>query len=147
MRKKKTQEMKRARGFKPVATKPRRSILSNRLTDDDDDETWPSQHSQSLTTAVVKRMNPQSQSQPQPKADSIPILEIPPDEMTILPYTFFQIDALDLAPRLLGKFLRRDDVVLQITEVISLVFFFNTKKHDRNAKHNIYRFCVSSFFR
>lgn len=107
--------MKRARGFKPVATKPKRSILSNRLTDDDDDETWPSQHSQSLTTAVVKRMNPQSQ--PQPKADSIPILEIPPDQMTILPYTFFQIDALDLAPRLLGKFLRRDDVVLQITEV------------------------------
>lgn len=34
-----------------------------------------------------------------------------------LPREFFQIDALDLAPRLLGKFLRRDDVVLQITEV------------------------------
>lgn len=30
---------------------------------------------------------------------------------------FFKVDALDLAPRLLGKFLRRDDVVLQITEV------------------------------
>ncbi|VFQ72227.1 unnamed protein product [Cuscuta campestris] len=36
---------------------------------------------------------------------------------TILPPDFFQIDALDLAPRLLGKFLRRDDVVLQIAEV------------------------------
>lgn len=35
----------------------------------------------------------------------------------ILPQSFFQIDALDLAPRLLGKFLRRDGVVLQITEV------------------------------
>ncbi|PIA48554.1 hypothetical protein AQUCO_01400858v1 [Aquilegia coerulea] len=35
----------------------------------------------------------------------------------ILTQSFFQIDALDLAPRLLGKFLRRDDVVLQITEV------------------------------
>ncbi|CAH9124526.1 unnamed protein product [Cuscuta epithymum] len=35
----------------------------------------------------------------------------------ILTPDFFQIDALDLAPRLLGKFLRRDDVVLQITEV------------------------------
>ncbi|CAK8543387.1 unnamed protein product [Lathyrus sativus] len=34
-----------------------------------------------------------------------------------LPREFFQIDSLDLAPRLLGKFLRRDDVVLQITEV------------------------------
>ncbi|VFQ72234.1 unnamed protein product [Cuscuta campestris] len=40
---------------------------------------------------------------------------------TILPPDFFQIDALDLAPRLLGKFLRRDDVVLQITEVITAV--------------------------
>ncbi|KAF5747731.1 putative DNA-3-methyladenine glycosylase [Tripterygium wilfordii] len=40
-----------------------------------------------------------------------------PLEMTILPLGFFQIDALDLAPRLLGKFLRRDDVVLKITEV------------------------------
>lgn len=35
----------------------------------------------------------------------------------ILGPDFFQVDALDLAPRLLGKFLRRDDVVLQITEV------------------------------
>ncbi|KAJ8754479.1 hypothetical protein K2173_005640 [Erythroxylum novogranatense] len=39
------------------------------------------------------------------------------DRITILPPSFFQIDALDLAPRLLGKFLRRDDVILQITEV------------------------------
>ncbi|KAI5070917.1 hypothetical protein GOP47_0013168 [Adiantum capillus-veneris] len=30
---------------------------------------------------------------------------------------FFQCDSLELAPKLLGKFLRRDDVVLQITEV------------------------------
>ncbi|KAK9057677.1 hypothetical protein SSX86_022513 [Deinandra increscens subsp. villosa] len=35
----------------------------------------------------------------------------------ILGPDFYQIDALDLAPRLLGKYLRRDDVVLQITEV------------------------------
>ncbi|KAK3227176.1 hypothetical protein Dsin_007038 [Dipteronia sinensis] len=34
-----------------------------------------------------------------------------------MPREFFQMDALDLAPRLLGKLLRRDDVVLQITEV------------------------------
>ncbi|KAK8966840.1 DNA-3-methyladenine glycosylase [Platanthera guangdongensis] len=36
---------------------------------------------------------------------------------TILPRIFFQIDALNLAPLLLGKLLRRDHVVLQITEV------------------------------
>ncbi|KAL2456600.1 DNA-3-methyladenine glycosylase [Forsythia ovata] len=35
----------------------------------------------------------------------------------ILAPDFYQIDALDLAPRLLGKFLKKDDVVLQITEV------------------------------
>ncbi|WVZ73431.1 hypothetical protein U9M48_021737 [Paspalum notatum var. saurae] len=34
-----------------------------------------------------------------------------------LPREFFEVDALDLAPRLLGKFLRRDEVVLRITEV------------------------------
>ncbi|KAK4743328.1 hypothetical protein SAY87_001329 [Trapa incisa] len=39
------------------------------------------------------------------------------DDWKILPREFFQIDALDLAPRLLGKFLRRDGVVLQVTEV------------------------------
>ncbi|CAN6887385.1 unnamed protein product [Brassica oleracea] len=38
-------------------------------------------------------------------------------EMKLMPPEFFQIDALDLAPRLLGKFLRRDNVVLRITEV------------------------------
>ncbi|EOA31292.1 hypothetical protein CARUB_v10014465mg [Capsella rubella] len=38
-------------------------------------------------------------------------------EMKLMPPEFFQIDSLDLAPRLLGKFLRRDNVVLRITEV------------------------------
>lgn len=105
--------MKRARRFKRVATETsKRPILSNRLKADDA-EPPPSQPSHSLTTAVVK-----------PRSDSFPIPEIPSPKMTILPYTFFQIDALDLAPRLLGKFLRRDDVVLQITEVvISLLYF------------------------
>ena len=32
------------------------------------------------------------------------------------PY-FFQCDALELAPKLLGKLLRRDDVIMQITDV------------------------------
>ncbi|KAH7433173.1 hypothetical protein KP509_07G057300 [Ceratopteris richardii] len=31
--------------------------------------------------------------------------------------SFFECNALELAPKLLGKFLRRDDVVMQITEV------------------------------
>lgn len=35
----------------------------------------------------------------------------------ILARDFYQINALELAPLLLGKYLRRDDVVLQITEV------------------------------
>ena len=35
----------------------------------------------------------------------------------LLSAEFFQCDALELAPKLLGKLLRRDDVVLQITEV------------------------------
>uniref|UniRef100_A0A453PNZ5 DNA-3-methyladenine glycosylase II n=1 Tax=Aegilops tauschii subsp. strangulata TaxID=200361 RepID=A0A453PNZ5_AEGTS len=35
-----------------------------------------------------------------------------------LPREFFEVDALDLAPRLLGKLLRRDQVVLRITEVL-----------------------------
>lgn len=37
-----------------------------------------------------------------------------------LPRDFFEVDALDLAPRLLGKLLRRDEVVLRITEVCLL---------------------------
>lgn len=50
-------------------------------------------------------------------------------EMKLMPPEFFQIDALDLAPRLLGKFLRRDNVVLRISEVrhtflFSVFFFF-----------------------
>ncbi|XP_008789196.2 DNA-3-methyladenine glycosylase [Phoenix dactylifera] len=40
-----------------------------------------------------------------------------PAPAAILPQDFFLVDSLDLAHRLLGKFLRRDEVVLQITEV------------------------------
>ncbi|KAJ7551269.1 hypothetical protein O6H91_06G007600 [Diphasiastrum complanatum] len=39
------------------------------------------------------------------------------EEYRRLDPSFFLCDALDLAPRLLGKFFRRDDVLLQITEV------------------------------
>ncbi|XP_062112177.1 DNA-3-methyladenine glycosylase [Humulus lupulus] len=63
---------------------------------------------------------------PIPAADEIPsserleaeaFSELSVDKIPILPFSFFQIDALDLAPGLLGKFLKREDVVLQITEV------------------------------
>ncbi|KAJ8448538.1 hypothetical protein Cgig2_012182 [Carnegiea gigantea] len=43
--------------------------------------------------------------------------EVDYQNLKILGPDFYAIDALDLAPLLLGKFLRRDDVVLQITEV------------------------------
>ncbi|XP_027351070.1 DNA-3-methyladenine glycosylase [Abrus precatorius] len=51
------------------------------------------------------------------KPSPTPESHISSEKTKTLPRDFFQIDALDLAPRLLGKFLRRDDVVLQITEV------------------------------
>ena len=57
-----------------------------------------------------------------------------PTKMEILPRNFFQIDALDLAPRLLGKFLRRDDVVLQITEVCMLHSPLFTFDFDCNTR-------------
>ncbi|KAK7378272.1 hypothetical protein VNO80_03711 [Phaseolus coccineus] len=71
---------------------------------------------------VAKSRLPVQQTEPVRR--SLPVKPNPsteantsPVEMKILPRDFFQIDALDLAPRLLGKFLRRDDVVLRITEV------------------------------
>ncbi|KAI3474548.1 hypothetical protein Pfo_029463 [Paulownia fortunei] len=39
------------------------------------------------------------------------------ENFSILSPDFYQVDALDLAPRLLGKHLKKDDVILQITEV------------------------------
>lgn len=45
------------------------------------------------------------------------VVHRPLSEPGILPPSFFHVDSLDLAPRLLGKLLRRDDVVLRITEV------------------------------
>ncbi|KAK7285464.1 hypothetical protein RJT34_20237 [Clitoria ternatea] len=52
-----------------------------------------------------------------PKPNPSPQSPIPFGKTKTLHRDFFLIDALDLAPRLLGKFLRREDVVLQITEV------------------------------
>jgi DNA-3-methyladenine glycosylase len=52
----------------------------------------------------------------------VPMRLLLPQLGSILPRNFFEIDSLDLAPRLLGKYLRRDDVVLQITEVFKNIF-------------------------
>ncbi|CAO2040503.1 unnamed protein product [Urochloa humidicola] len=51
-----------------------------------------------------------------PPPASLEVNAVPPIGCA-LPREFFEVDALDLAPRLLGKFLRRDEVVLRITEV------------------------------
>ncbi|XP_030525847.1 DNA-3-methyladenine glycosylase [Rhodamnia argentea] len=62
--------------------------------------------------------SPGTQLQPRHRpSQALPSSSSSFDRFKILSREFFQIDALDLAPRLLGKFLRRDDVVLQITEV------------------------------
>lgn len=105
--------MKRARRVSRVGTKPTNTNTPSCDGEDDNhgDKTRPSQR----FTSVTVRPKPKPELESKPKLESTPIL----DNMTILPCTFFQVDALDLAPRLLGKFLRRDDVVLQITEVIS----------------------------
>ncbi|XP_024031191.1 DNA-3-methyladenine glycosylase isoform X2 [Morus notabilis] len=94
--------MKRTRRFKRVAAKSKPKPVLIRI---DDAETRPSQRFESAAVRAKPEPNPS------------PFSVLSAHKMTILPSSFFQIDALDLAPRLLGKFLRRDDVVLQITEV------------------------------
>nr|XP_009783308.1 PREDICTED: DNA-3-methyladenine glycosylase-like [Nicotiana sylvestris] len=76
------------------------------------------------TTIKVKKQHKSKDSKPNSESqENHPIPQISNtliaflDKNPILTQDFYQIDALDLAPRLLGKFLRRDDVVLQITEV------------------------------
>ncbi|GMH08214.1 hypothetical protein Nepgr_010054 [Nepenthes gracilis] len=59
---------------------------------------------------------PEFKSRSQPEG-SIAGSQLQFQNLRILNRDFYQIDALDLAPILLGKFLRRDDVILQITEV------------------------------
>ncbi|KAK4581774.1 hypothetical protein RGQ29_025079 [Quercus rubra] len=79
------------------------------FTTEPEHETRPSLRSKSVTIRAKPK--------PKPKLNPFPISDIPVDKLTILPPEFCQIDSLDLAPRLLGKLLRKDDVVLQITEV------------------------------
>ncbi|XP_056171067.1 DNA-3-methyladenine glycosylase [Syzygium oleosum] len=67
--------------------------------------------------AAPKAASPRTQLRPRRRPNEAPPSSASFDQFKILSREFFQMDALDLAPRLLGKFLRRDDVVLQITEV------------------------------
>ncbi|GAB2233102.1 hypothetical protein Droror1_Dr00002317 [Drosera rotundifolia] len=66
------------------------------------------------STAAVNRRPIRSKSS---KPEARPGPESGLGDLRTMGRDFFQIDALELAPLLLGKFLRRDDVVLQITEV------------------------------
>ncbi|KAL6555466.1 hypothetical protein OROGR_006724 [Orobanche gracilis] len=78
----------------------------------------------STTVDIVVAPRPKSTAKPIPRFqendESLPTTSISSnflEKFPILSHDFFQIDAIDLAPRLLGKHLRKDDVVLQITEV------------------------------
>ncbi|KAJ0809164.1 putative DNA-3-methyladenine glycosylase II [Helianthus annuus] len=71
------------------------------------------------------KQKPTTQSSLYPKPTFI--LEKAP----ILGPDFYQIDALDLAPKLLGKYLKRDDVVLQITEVVEAYRSNDSACHGR----------------
>ncbi|KAF7804160.1 DNA-3-methyladenine glycosylase [Senna tora] len=103
-------QMKTTNRFKRVA-KPRSPVPA--IEPEDNCRVGTSQRSK--TTRL--RAKPKPQLQPQPRLDASLLSVFSFGKLEILPPHFFQIDALDLAPRLLGKFLRRDDVVLQITEV------------------------------
>ncbi|KAL4352755.1 hypothetical protein GQ457_06G011010 [Hibiscus cannabinus] len=115
-------QMKPTNRFKRVASKPNKSVRLSQSINDTGRCTNQSSKSVTIRTRTTPSHNhtqPQPQPQPQPKLKIQPSPVSDPcfGDTTILPPHFFQIDALDLAPRLLGKFLRRDDVVLQITEV------------------------------
>ncbi|KAG8371835.1 hypothetical protein BUALT_Bualt12G0004400 [Buddleja alternifolia] len=87
--------------------------------------TKPIKKSTTSTTIIVKP-NPKSKSRAKPSSHFLENDEGLPttsyssnylEKNSILSPDFYQIDALDLAPRLLGKHLKKDDVILQITEV------------------------------
>ncbi|XP_073277129.1 DNA-3-methyladenine glycosylase [Primulina huaijiensis] len=68
---------------------------------------------QKCTTEVKLRSQPSSIKTPSIFISSVLLEKCP----LLLAPDFYQVDALELAPRLLGKHLKKDDVVLQITEV------------------------------
>lgn len=122
-------QMNRTHQFKPVASKSRKTVRSSQCL-----EGRTSQSSKAVTVRTPTKPR-RKQTRPQSSPVSLPCFR----NITLLPPEFYQIDALDLAPRLLGKFLRRDNVVLQITEVnfgaFLLSFFPNSfcSSENRNG--------------
>ncbi|KAJ0947339.1 putative DNA-3-methyladenine glycosylase II [Helianthus annuus] len=78
-------------------------------------------------------LNPKSKTKPRTLKQSnlYPKPTFILEKAPILGPDFYQIDALDLAPRLLGKYLKRDDVVLQITEVVEAYRSNDSACHGR----------------
>ncbi|PIM97800.1 3-methyladenine DNA glycosylase [Handroanthus impetiginosus] len=80
----------------------------------------------SATSTTITAVQPKSKSRAKPSShfqrsdEIVPRISISSvflDRYSILSPDFYQLDALELAPRLLGKHLKKDDVILQITEV------------------------------
>ncbi|KAK9125498.1 hypothetical protein Scep_014344 [Stephania cephalantha] len=86
--------------------KPKRAIVESQILEQED---RPESNFRSKSAKIINTEEPISPISRSPPGINVPAMILPPQ--------FFQVDALDLAPRLLGKFLRRDEVVLQITEV------------------------------
>ncbi|XP_022983051.1 DNA-3-methyladenine glycosylase [Cucurbita maxima] len=106
-------EMIKTHRFKKVAD-PKTPISSTELRREP--QTRKKRKSGHRTKSVTIRAKSKPVTDPQTQiAQSSPSSSS--EGFTILPKEFFLVDALDLAPRLLGKLLRRDDVVLRITEV------------------------------
>lgn len=97
--------MTKTQRFKRVEKRERRISTIEAEDDDVDHGTRPPRRSKTLTVRA------------KPKLNTVAMPDTSFSGMTILSPDFCLIDALDLAPRLLGKHLRRDDVVLRITEV------------------------------
>ncbi|XP_043691119.1 DNA-3-methyladenine glycosylase [Telopea speciosissima] len=98
------------------AIKPKKTFPANDDKLEDEEPLMTSTSTSRSKKSIIVRAKVKPKSNPQllhPALESSFVLE----KAAILSPDFFQIDALDLAPRLLGKFLRRDDVVLRITEV------------------------------
>ncbi|GFP91660.1 DNA-3-methyladenine glycosylase [Phtheirospermum japonicum] len=73
-----------------------------------------------IVVAPKRRSTAKPSSHLQENDETLPTTSISSDFLgknPILSPDFYQIDALDLAPRLLGKHIRKDDVILRITEV------------------------------
>lgn len=119
-------QMKRTQRFKRVG-KPEKPIR-------------PDDSFHTLEKSITIRARRESRSRSQPAVLSVSDLALSFGKYSILPPDFFQIDALELAPRLLGKLIRRDDVVLRITEVMALSSVFVSakmlgKKKEEERKH------------